>query len=125
MHPDSATLNDYVDGAGSASERADVERHLESCPDCRTIVNDLREIREVAKAIDPRDPPARSWTRLQRAITLEHGSRGVQAAGNRASGAADRGSRRQLWIGLAAAAALVVATATGLRYAGFGSGPSP
>ena len=124
MHPDPAALNDYVDGAGGASDRAEVERHLESCGDCRAIVNELREILDVAEALDPRDPPARSWTRLQRAITLEHASHGIQAGADRAAGPAGAGSRRQLWIGLAAAAALVLATTTGLRYAGFDSSSS-
>jgi anti-sigma-K factor RskA len=123
MHPDPAALNDYVDGAGGASERAEVERHLESCGDCRAIVSELRELLDVAKTLDPRDPPARSWTRLQRAITLEHGPHGIQAAADRAADPAGAGSRRQLWIGLAAAAALVVATAAGLRYAGFDARP--
>ena len=124
MHPDPAVLNDYVEDALGASGRADVEGHLESCADCRGAVNELREIRDVAKALDPRDPPARSWTRLQRAIALEHGARAVQVAGSRSADASGSGSRRQLWIGVAAAAALVIATAAGLRYAGFTSGPS-
>src|SRR5262245_60695393 len=145
MHPDFEALNDYVDGRGAgaagvddrgagapevganapgASGRADIERHLESCAECRATVNELREIRDVAKALDPRDPPARSWARLQRAIALEHGARAVQAAGHGDADAPASGSRRQLWIGLAAAAALVIATAVGLRYAAFPSAPS-
>jgi len=122
MHPDPAALNDYVDGAGDASGRAAVEHHLESCADCRAIVNELHEILDVAKALDPRDPPARSWTRLQRAIALEHGAGGVQPAVDGTANGGSR-SRRQLWIGLAAAAALVIATATGLRFAVFDSRP--
>ena len=122
MHPDPAALNDYVDDALDASGRADVEAHLAQCADCRSAAAALREIRDVARTLDPRDPPARSWPRLQRAIALEHGARGVEKA---EPGVGARGARRQLWIGLAAAAALVIATATGLRYADFTSRPSP
>jgi len=120
MHPDPSALNDYVDNALGAAERAVMERHLAECARCRGAVDALREIRDVAKTLDPRDAPARSWSRLQRAIALEHGDRGDNARGD-----GPRRSRRQLWIGLAAAAALVIATASGLRYAGFPSRTSP
>ena len=137
MHPDSAALNDYMDDALSAAQRTDVDRHLESCAACRSAVNDLREIRQIARSLDPRDPPARSWSRLQRAIALEHGhgARSAQPSGDRASDArlpfgfaqgtpsASRGVKgsRSLWVGLAAAAALFVATAVGMRT--FGARP--
>ena len=114
MHPEPSELNDYVDALGAADQTAAmmaIARHLESCADCRAAVNDLREIRDCAKALDPRDPPVRSWLRLQRAIALEHG---LQARGRPADPA--RASRRSLWLGLAAAAALVLTTAVGLRY---------
>jgi anti-sigma factor ChrR (cupin superfamily) len=121
MHPDPAVLNDYVDGALDSAEHDAVARHLESCGECRDAVNALGEIRDTAKALDPRDPPARSWSRLQRAIALEHGTRDARPDGLRAEPPQGAGGRRQLWLGLAAAAALVIATATGLRYAGFNS----
>ncbi|HYM24454.1 MAG TPA: zf-HC2 domain-containing protein [Vicinamibacterales bacterium] len=119
MHPDSTALNEYSDGTLPAADRRTVEEHLATCAACTATVNELREIRDVAKTLDPRDPPVRSWTRLQRAIALEHGGTagGVQARGVRA-GRRPTGSR-SLWIGLAAAAALVIATATGLRYTAF------
>lgn len=126
MHPDPAALNDYVDSLDAAERPRElivVERHLDSCADCRAAANALREIRAVAKSLDPRDPPARSWSRLERAITLEHGAR-VKADGDRAADVPRSGSRRQLWIGLAAAAALVIASAAALRYAGLTSRPS-
>jgi len=114
MHSDPAALNDYVDNALGADERADVERHLETCAGCRATVNALREIHQIARSLDPRDAPVRSWLRLQRAIALEHGAKPA----GRAAGTTRRG-RRSLWIGLGAAAALVIATATGLRYVAF------
>jgi hypothetical protein len=114
MHPEPAALNDYVDALDAADRSPAViaiARHLESCADCRAAVNDLREIRDLARVLDPRDPPVRSWLRLQRAIALEHGPR---VDGRPAD--APRTSRRSVWLGLAAAAALMLATAAGLRY---------
>jgi len=123
MHSDPAALNDYVDNALGANERADVERHLETCAYCRATVDALREIRQVARSLDPRDAPVRSWLRLQRAIALEHGAT-FQSGGPSPEPAGRtaytrRTGRRSLWIGLGAAAALVIATAAGLRYAAF------
>jgi hypothetical protein len=124
MHPDLRALNDYVDRTGAAGVNDgrgagahavnDIERHLESCAECRASVDALREIRDLAKALDPRDPPVRSWTRLQRAIAIEHGPARPEPVR----------SRRSLWISLAAAAALVIATATGLRYVASTTRPS-
>ena len=109
MHPDELVINDYADDALAPAERADVERHLAGCAECRALVDDLREIRRVAGSLDRREPPVRAWTRIERAIQLE--------AANRASSAehAPLKGSRSMWLGLAAAAVLVLATAVGLR----------
>src|SRR5260221_2322532 len=70
MHPNDTTIHDYVDGALDAGARAEVDRHLESCGACRLLVDDLREIRSVAGALDLRGPPARAWAPIERAIRL-------------------------------------------------------
>jgi len=52
-------LCDYVDGALSASERATVELHLDTCSACRELVNDSRtalEFMQTASEVEP--PPA-------------------------------------------------------------------
>jgi anti-sigma factor RsiW len=118
MHPDDLVINDYADDALAPAERADVERHLAGCAACRALVDDVREIRRVAGSLDGREPPVRVWTRIERAIQLEAaaraadgGARGVQLK----LAAARLTSSRSIWIGLAAAAVLVLATAVGLR----------
>ena len=113
MHPNEAAINGYVDEALTPGERADVERHLESCGECRALVADLREIRRVAGSLELREPPLRAWMRLERAIQFEqaaHGARGAQPGGV----ARLKGSRA-VWLGLAAAAVIVLATLVGLR----------
>jgi anti-sigma factor RsiW len=139
MHPNEDALHAYADGSLTASDAAEVERHLAACVSCRQLVDDLREILRATADLDLREPPARSWSRIERAIRLEQ-EHGAQASGNVApafdSGArglqpseqdpADRlrqgdvgreAGRYGRWLaGLAAAAVLVLATVVGLRY---------
>jgi anti-sigma factor ChrR (cupin superfamily) len=126
MHPNEELLNAYADGSIDASDHADVERHLASCASCRQMIDDVREILRASGALELREPPVRVWLRVERAIGLERehatpisasGARGFQPGGGRSS--------VLLW--LAAAAALVFATAVGIRYVpsrGGGAGPS-
>jgi putative zinc finger protein len=120
MHPNETVIHDYIDNALDARERSDVERHLESCVACRQLVDDLREIRNVAANLEPRDPPVRAWARLERAIKLDAAPR----SGSDAGAARKRWTAPVLW--LAVAATLVLATFVGLRFqpdAGRSTGP--
>ena len=114
LHPERAVLNELVDGELDTAAQAEIERHLAGCAACRATVDDLREIRRVAASLDPRQPPARAWSRIERAIALE---REHAAAGESAGGATVRSGWSRGTIGwLAAAAVLVLATIVGLRY---------
>ena len=110
MHPNETVIHDYIDDALEARERGAVERHLESCAVCRQLVDDLREIRTVASSLEPRDPPARAWARLERAIKLENGPYAM------AGGDAARKTKPTPFVWLAVAAALLLATFVGLRF---------
>jgi anti-sigma factor RsiW len=112
MHPKEDDIHAYIEHALDASARADVERHLEECADCKQLAADLAEIRQVASSLDLREPPARVWLRIERAIELE--GRAERGGVLGASRAAVSRISRYAW--LAAAAALVLATAVGLRY---------
>jgi len=113
MHPKEATINDYIDEALGPGERADVARHLGECVACSRLAEDLREVRAVAASLDPREPPVRAWSRLERAVRLEQ----VEAPHDR-----QRSWRRTRVTWLAAAAVVALATAAGLR-SGFTSLP--
>jgi hypothetical protein len=137
MHPNEEALNAYADGSLAATEAADVEGHLASCVSCRQLVDDLRELLSATARLDSREPPVRVWPRVERAIRLEQehaaagpqdgAARGLEDAAGRlqptdrhpsALTAAEQGARTghyATW--LAAAAALVLATVIGLRYA--------
>jgi anti-sigma factor RsiW len=98
MHPNTLVINDYVDAALDPAERADVERHLAGCVECRQLVDDLREVRRQTAALQPMEPPSRVWTQIDRALRQ------------------NRPSPHPIWQWLAAAAMLVIGTAVGVRY---------
>jgi anti-sigma factor RsiW len=99
-HPDGVTLDDYVDDALPAAERAAVDEHLRGCADCRELVTGLRSVVAAVSTLEPIEPPRAAWPRIERAIR-----------GQRLEGRAPR------WPWLAAAAALVLATFAGLKLA--------
>ncbi len=105
-HPSEETINDYVDGALSAHERADVKRHVESCAQCALLAAELRHVVEAAASLPSIDPPARVWGRLEPQL------------GQRANGLEYR-------FILAAAATVLLVMLVGWRYAGWVSWPSP
>jgi anti-sigma factor RsiW len=128
MHPNEELLNAYADGSIDLSARADVERHLTSCASCRLTVADLREVLRATGALELREPPVRAWTRIERAIRLEAESRQSTQNPQSTQNSESKTSLRILrvpralrstsslpWI--AAAAALVLATYAGIRYA--------
>jgi hypothetical protein len=134
MHPNETAINDFVDGTSDALERTSVEQHLATCVACRQLVDDLREIKRATGALESREPPARVWRRIERAIELEREAdlaRRLRAEGASASLAgagttqepADPFSSESSWrkrgtapFWLAAAAAIVLATLVGLRF---------
>ena len=125
MHLEEALITDYVDDALGAEERTRVERHLAECTECRRIVDDFQEIRRVAGSLEFREPPARAWMRLERAIRIEEqhaaesgrGSAKASPYGPAGSVYGATASRVRTWMTFAAAAAvLVLATVAGLRY---------
>jgi anti-sigma factor RsiW len=101
IHPDGVTLDDYVDDALAATERAVVDAHLTSCTDCRELVAGLRSVVSAVSTLKPAEPPPAAWARIERTIRSEH-----------------NGPRMPRWPWLAAAAVLVLATFAGLKLAG-------
>jgi hypothetical protein len=124
MHPNETAIHDYVDETLAPRERAEVERHLEGCAECRRLVDDLREIRRAVARLktDLREPPVRAWARLERAIRLEHehGARRLEPSDTAARADArlkpSRSTVLRLVPWLAAAAILILATVVGLQF---------
>ena len=66
-----ALIDDYVDDALPAEERAAVEQHLARCAACRATAEDFRAIRLAAADLERHTPPARVWPRLSAALEQE------------------------------------------------------
>ena len=131
MHPDEIVLNDYVDDALGRDERAEVERHLTTCVQCRRMVDELRELTRRVSSLPPLEPPAGAWQRIERdfersaKLPPSHeatADRHSLGGGGQPSGEDETGDRpvkasRYTWmVGLAAAAVLILVTIVGLRY---------
>jgi hypothetical protein len=116
MHPNETAIHDYVDEALDAGERAEIAQHVERCAECRRLVDDLREIRSAAAGLhdDVREAPVRAWTRLERAIAMDPRTQSSPSSQNKLFLRAPRALRSLSF--LAAAAAVIVATAIGLQF---------
>lgn len=69
-------LSEYIDGELAAELCAHIERHLETCPDCRIVVNTLRktiDLYHTESEMDdlPGDVRRRLYTRLDLAEYLK------------------------------------------------------
>ena len=108
MHPSDLNLSEYVDDSLDADQRGIVADHLARCAACRALVADFSELRRASAALGTIEPPARAWTRIERAL------REASVDGHRSASHGSRWSRaltRRRWPWLAAAAALVLTTA--------------
>jgi anti-sigma factor RsiW len=99
-------IADFVDGDLDPAEVRAVERHLEGCAGCRTLVADLRTIRAAAFTLDRREPPADLLTRIR--------ARAADEPARRATLLSWPNTRPALAVWLAAAAALILATVIGV-----------
>ncbi len=59
-----ALVDDALDPRG----RGPLGDHLAGCAACRKLLADLREIRSLARALEPIEPPARVWHDVRRRI---------------------------------------------------------
>ena len=66
-----ARLSEYVDGELAADERAELERHLAACGECRTIVADLGRLRDLSGALVDREPARDLWLGISARIEGE------------------------------------------------------
>ncbi len=85
-------LLDLLDGELPPARAAEIEEHLAICAECRRAVDDYRAIIDSYRSAPPEEPPEEETSRIIRS-----------AAVARARG------RRGTWLGLAAAAALLLA----------------
>lgn len=61
-------LSNYLDGELDSSLQADLERHLQKCPDCRMVVNTTKKTIDIFCHCAPAPLPEDVRTRLHRAL---------------------------------------------------------
>jgi anti-sigma factor RsiW len=126
-HPDSERLSAYLDGLVPEGEMREVEDHLSRCRDCRTLLDELSQIKRMARDLSELSPPRDLWPRIQEGIQNPDASSTdvirLYPEARRASKAARRGFR--LSLPQAAAAGLVLALLSGALGARLGSRSEP
>lgn len=69
--------SDYLDNELDIAAREQVDRHLETCPDCRKISKNLAEISLSLRRAQKQNVPQGVWPRIQTELRRQH----VRAAG--------------------------------------------
>jgi len=112
------SIQELIDGTIGAIRRAELERHLADCAECRSFLADMEAIRKATDSLDPLEPPDGVW--LQIAGRLRQEGR-VQAP------PAPMPSRAPRYAVLAIAASLVLAVgvAIGLLVTQYRNAGSP
>jgi anti-sigma factor RsiW len=134
-------IGELVDGTIRPKAKEALERHLQTCQACRSLVADLRRIHEAAASLPPTTPPLTLWPRIANRLKargveeVRAGQAGrVEEAGQAGSErVAGRGWFRSLgsWVlatparaaAVASSAVLVLAAATVMLL--FRPGPGP
>jgi len=58
------SIQELIDGTIGAIRRAELDRHLAECAECRALLADMEAIRRSAEALDPLEPPDRVWLQV-------------------------------------------------------------
>ena len=99
------SIHELIDGTLGAIRRAELERHVADCAECRSFLDDMEAIRAAADSLDPMQPPDGVW--MQIAGRLRQEGR-VQAA------PAPTPTRAPRFAMLAIAASLLLAVGVGI-----------
>ena len=61
-------ISDYVDGELDMTKRSSLEEHLESCKECRKILEDYKRIAGTARQLEAGYPSPYVWTRIKQRL---------------------------------------------------------
>ena len=74
-------IGDRLDGTIRPADRARLEAHLESCPECRELMEDFRKIAESARGLDDEETPsANVWPAILAGVRAVRRGRSRRAA---------------------------------------------
>ncbi|MGB2717965.1 MAG: zf-HC2 domain-containing protein [Vicinamibacterales bacterium] len=57
-------IQELAEGTLGPLRRAELQQHLDECPACRRLADDVRRIRELAQSLDRPAPPDRVWLQV-------------------------------------------------------------
>ncbi len=98
------SIQELVDGTLTPIREAELQQHLDECPSCRALADDLQRVRDVAATLEPIAPPDHVWLQIAGRLRQEgrvHDEPLVPA-------------HRHQYVWLAIAAALVLAVGASL-----------
>lgn len=58
------SIHELIDGTIGAIRRAELERHLADCAECRSLLADMEALRNAADTLDPLEPPDGVWLQI-------------------------------------------------------------
>ena len=58
------SIQELIDGTIGAIRRAELERHLAECAECRSFLADMESIRNLGASLEPLEPPGRAWLQI-------------------------------------------------------------
>lgn len=58
------SIQELIDGTIGSIRRAELERHLATCEECRSLLADMQAIRDTADTLEPLDPPDGVWLQI-------------------------------------------------------------
>ncbi len=58
-------ISEYIDGALDARQAAELERHLQDCPACREVLEDLRGLKDAAADLETPEPDDAVWMKIR------------------------------------------------------------
>lgn len=125
-HPKSQILSDYLDGEIAPRDAEELKAHLEECVGCTSLLRELEEVQDRARALPDRFPTRDLWPGIQRAIEREGaGDPQIIELHPRTGRGLSSGERRGLTLTYfqAAAAGVVLALFSGSLGAALLSGP--
>jgi len=96
------SIHEAVDGTIGSIRRAELELHVDTCVECRALLEDLRRIHDAAAALPALDAPDRAWLQIAGRLRQQ----------GRISESAAPAVRRSYVVWLAAAAAVILAVAS-------------
>jgi hypothetical protein len=58
------SIHELVDGTIGSIRRAELQRHLAGCAECRAFLSDMEAIHDAAGSLDPLEPPDGVWLQI-------------------------------------------------------------